>query len=181
MRPRTTTCALAMALASLSLEACGSGLTAHPTAPTTSTPTQPAGFTPPPQPTTPTHSPSGSLTVVLKGTSQSSPHAPVARGSLTARLRLVGSQGELCWTFTNVKGITGPTSAHINFVSPVVNNSQAYNTSTHLVLQLGAKYATSGCTSIPASLAGTMLESPTDFYLTVESTNFPNQALHALL
>jgi CHRD domain-containing protein len=175
-----TSAIAATAAAALALEACGSGLTAHRTTPTASTPTTPAGFTPPPTPPTPTHAPTGSLTVVLKGTSQSSPQAPAQHASLTARLRVLGSQGKLCWTFAKVTGITGPTTAHINFISPVVG-LQTYNTSANLVLQLGAHYAPTGCTSITASLASTMLETPGNFYLTVESANFPNQALHSLL
>jgi hypothetical protein len=111
----------------------------------------------------------------------SPPHAHPSRASITARLRVLASQGKLCWSFRKVIGVPDPTSAHINQTQSVVNDPAVYNTTPNVVVALGARYEPSGCTAIAAGLAHELLTPIGDFYLAVDSKSFPNQTLRARL
>jgi hypothetical protein len=173
--------AVTLTLASFTIAACGSGLTAHPAAtvaPVT-TATSPKFVPPPATQTDPEGPPDGTLTVVLTGTAALADGRP-SHASLIARLQIIGSQGKVCWAFTDVKGITGPTSAHISRAIPLVN-VPGYETGPDVEVELGRAYAPHGCTPITLGVARQILTVPADNYLAVESKNYPNQALRALL
>ncbi|HEY5196275.1 MAG TPA: CHRD domain-containing protein [Solirubrobacteraceae bacterium] len=170
--------AAALTFAGLALGACGSGQSAHQVAPVT-TATNPKFVPPAAPPTAAEAPPDGTLTVVLTATAAlaggGSSHA-----SLTAKLHFLGSQGKVCWAFTGVAGISGPTSAHISRAIPLVN-LPGYNTGPDVEVEFGRAYAPRGCTPITRGVARQILTVPTDHYLAVESENYPNQALRALL
>jgi hypothetical protein len=169
--------------AAVVLAACGgSGMSAGPAGPapltTASSPTPSAPASGPAPARSSGHA---TYTIVLKDMAPSPPHAHPSSASITATLRVLAPQGELCWSFRKVIGVPNPTSAHINRPQSVVNDPDVYHTTPNVVVALGARYEPSGCTGIAAGLAQQLLTPTSDFYLAVDSKSFPNQTLRARL
>lgn len=174
--------AAALALAPVALAACSSGLTAHATTPTTAAaPRGPTTGSPGPGAAGGGSSGSGNATFafVLKGQAPATPPAHASRAHLSAKLRVLGSQRRVCWSFTHVTGVTHPTSAHINHIAAVTDVA-AYTVAA-VAVPLGVHYAASGCAPVIAGIATQMILAPYDYALVVDSDNYPNDALHALL
>lgn len=165
-------------LAMLGLTGCGSGLTAHPSQPAVRAPALGSLSTA----TNAAAPPSRSATykLVLKGTIPASAHAPVSHASIAATIRILGPQGKLCWSFSKVRGVKDPTAAHINVAATLPNQTDPIFTVGAPQLRLGTGYSTSGCTGITPGLAS-QLVTPSQFFVVVDSTNYPNDGLRALL
>ena len=172
-------------LAVIVLAGCGSGLTAHPAAssPRSSAPGPTATATPTTRTSAPASSPDKTVTVTLQATTVSSRRPRRGHASLSATLRILGSQGKLCWTFGHVSGLTSPTSAHINQISPIVNVSPdvAYNPSDRVFVTLGPRYGVRGCTGVSQVIVSQLEGLLGNFYLAVDSAEYPNDALRAHL
>jgi hypothetical protein len=155
----------------------GSGSTAHTASPAaTSTP---ATTTPASSPATtpaPTVAPATTFKFVVKG---ASPHATPSHASLNATVRLIAKSSQVCWRFTDVKGLEHPAGAHINRIA--ASNEELSYTVASLVVQLGKHYSTSGCSSIVPGYISQIDGGPNDFALVIGSAGYPDNALHALL
>jgi hypothetical protein len=162
---------LPLLLAASGVAGCGgSGLTAHrPTPGTTSTPST--------TPTSPPAAPAeGIFKFVVKG---ASPHASPSHASLHATVRLIAKSSEVCWRFTDVRGLEDPTGAHINRTA-AADEDLSYTVAL-LVVQLGTSYSPSGCSGIQPGYVGQIEAYPNDYVLVIDSPGYPDNALHALL
>ncbi|MEA2371077.1 MAG: hypothetical protein QOH12_1471 [Solirubrobacteraceae bacterium] len=176
---QTRACLTAAVLAT-ALASCGSGVTAHPTS-TTAT-TAPAGGSRAGvrSPSGPVPAgPNGTFVLALRATSRTAPHAPGTRSSVKARLRVLGSQGRLCWTFTRVVGVTHPTGARITIAARSPSGPGLSVGAT--LVALGTGYSAAGCTPVSPGIASEITSVPVDFFLVIDSDNFPNDELRAQL
>jgi len=170
MRASAVAAVLAAGLAS-----CGSTSTRTTSAATRAPGTTPAGVAHPSSPG-PVAAANRTFVVAVKGTSQSAPHAPAAKASLSARLRVIGSQGKLCWTFRDVVGLRNPSGAQISAAARLPSGP-GYTVSVTLV-PLGAHYAPAGCAPISPGIASEIATEPVgSLFLVVDSPDFPNSGL----
>ena len=107
----------------------------------------------------------------LLGKSES-PKGP-ATGSGIAVLHLNAAKGSVCWTFSKVKGIGTPQSAHIH--------KGAAGASGAVVVPLGAAYKAKGCTKASKSTIGAIEEHPNSYYVNVHTKKYPNGAIRGQL
>lgn len=177
--PMQTRDALAAAMAAAALAGCGSGLTARPSSTTIAAPAgaSQAGLTSPSGPAP--AGPNGTFVLALRATSQATPHAPRTKASVSARLRVLGSQGKLCWTFTHVVGVTRPMAAHINIAARFPSGPGLSVGAT--LVAFGPRYSAAGCIPVSPGIASEVTSVPVDFFLVIDSENFPHGGLRAQL
>ena len=94
-------------------------------------------------------------------------------GSGVAVIHLNKSKSQVCWTFSKVKNIGTPQSAHIHKgkagkVGPVY-------------IALGGAYKAKGCTSAKKHDIGEILEYPDRYYVNIHNAKYPNGAIRGQL
>ena len=173
---------VATSLLALSVAGCGSGLTAHPSPPTTPTtasvPTTPATTTTPGTATKTTttsrvaKAPAPTQTVpVVKGTTIHVALSGAARSrhgrppSGSATIQFLSTQGEVCWTFTKVTGVAHPTEAYVGNVT-IAGSPSGLRTPVPSTpdIVFDPHYAARGCAKLIASAIYEFLTSPVGNY-----------------
>ena len=111
--------------------------------------------------------------VSAKLTGKAETPAGDANGSGIAVLHLDKAKGRVCWTFSKVKNIGTPQSAHIHKgkagkVGPVY-------------IPLGGAYKAKGCTAASKHDIGEILEYPDRYYVNIHNAAFPGGAIRGQL
>ena len=91
------------------------------------------------------------------------------RGTVTVRI----SGTRVCWTFRGLHGIDKPRAAMIRHAIPGEFGP--------VVVQLGRRYAASGCATTTAGTAEQLALSPRGYYVTVNTRRFPLGAVRGQL
>jgi hypothetical protein len=94
-----------------------------------------------------------------------------SKGSGTAEIKITG--GVLCWKFTSIAGIDTPTASHIH--------QAGSGKAGPVVLPLGSKYKSSGCTAIPRKLQDAILSKSSDYYVNIHTAKYPGGAVRGQL
>jgi len=117
--------------------------------------------------------PSRTYRVKLSGPAEVPKGAP--NGSALAVVTLHGRSSQACWTFSNLKGFTTPTFAHIHI--------GAAGTSGNIVVPLstGAKFLAKGCVSASATTLKAIESNPHGYYVNIHSTKYPGGAVRSQL
>jgi hypothetical protein len=177
MRARPLAAGARLALLTVALTGCGSGLTAHPATPTT--PSITTAATTPSTATTPTTA--SKPTTTRQVASAPTQTAPVRQGTTfhvalsgaapsrhsrppsgSATIQVLTKLGEVCWTFTKVTGVAHPGGAYIGDVAGADYPSSMVPTAP--VFLFGPRYAARGCIKLIASAIGEILSAPTGDY-----------------
>ncbi len=114
--------------------------------------------------------PTRTYTVKMSGSVEVPKGAP--NGGGTATISVKGAKKQLCWAF-HLKGVTAPNAAHIH--------SGGAGVAGPIVIPLGGKYKSSGCTSVAPALLTKIVASPKKYYVNVHNAKFPGGAVRAQL
>jgi hypothetical protein len=94
-------------------------------------------------------------------------------GSATAKIRLLGTTGKVCWTFSHIKGFTSPKAAHIHKGKKGVAGP--------ILVPFGSTYKRSGCVTATAATIAAIQKSPSSYYVNIHNAKYPNGAVRAQL
>jgi hypothetical protein len=94
-------------------------------------------------------------------------------GSASAKIRLLGTTGKVCWAFTKLKGFTSPSAAHIH--------KGKKGTAGPIVVPFGSAFKRSGCVTTPAATIAAIQKSPTSYYVNIHNAKYPNGAVRGQL
>jgi hypothetical protein len=115
---------------------------------------------------------STTLTASLSGSSEVPKGSPSASGKAT--IKLDKAKGKVCWTFKSIKGVPGPTAAHIH--------TGKAGKAGAVVVPLGGAFKTSGCqTGVSKSLIGKILKTPGAYYVNIHNGAHPDGAARGQL
>jgi hypothetical protein len=114
--------------------------------------------------------PSRSYTVKLSGKVEVPKGQPTGGG--TALIAIKGAAKQLCWTF-HLTGVKGATAAHIH--------SGPAGVAGPVVIPLGGKFKSTGCTSVAPALLAKIVASPKKYYVNVHTPKYPNGAVRSQL
>jgi hypothetical protein len=125
------------------------------------------------------HSPNHTFVAIGVGPRQAAP--PSGRVALATRLAGRGrgsatvtiSGPRVCWTVRNLHGVGRPSAATIR--------QGAAGRSGPVMVRLGRRYRSSGCTAIPAALGQAIAARPGGFYFSVATHAHPNGAVRGQL
>jgi hypothetical protein len=107
----------------------------------------------------------------MTGGAESPKGAP--NGSGLAVIHLNAAKGTVCWQFTGLKGVTGPTASHIHKGGKGVSGP--------VFIPLGAKFAMKGCTKASKSSITAVETKPGAYYVNVHNAKYPNGAVRGQL
>jgi hypothetical protein len=165
-----------LAIVALALVGCGSAKKATSSVPATTAPaTATTETAPPPGAVTISHPPAPAkprtYRVKLAGRNEVPAGAPTGSGLAVISIK---TKGELCWTFSALKGIAAPMVAHIHHGPS--------GTSGPIVIPLGSAYKRSGCVTGTAPQLLALIEvHPEQFYVNVHTSKYPGGAVRAQL
>ncbi|MCW3065197.1 MAG: hypothetical protein JWN32_2369 [Solirubrobacterales bacterium] len=111
------------------------------------------------------------ITVKLAGKNEVPKGAP--KGSATAKIRLLGKTGKVCWTFTKITGFTKPTAAHIHKAKT--------GKAGPILVPFGGAFKRSGCVSAPAATIAAIQKSPKSYYVNIHNAKYPGGAVRGQL
>ena len=160
-----------LALMALAFAGCGSSSS---TSSTKSSSSPSTAATPTPPSTTSTTSnatvKARVYTVSMKGSNEVPKGAP--NGSATAVITIKTSK-QLCWKFTNLKGVTAPKVDHIHQGPAGAAGS--------IVIPLGTAYKASGCVPASATLLSQIESKPSGFYVNIHNVAYPQGVVRGQL
>jgi hypothetical protein len=93
-------------------------------------------------------------------------------GGGTATIKVNKAKKTVCWSF-HLTGVTSPLVSHIH--------SGGAGVAGPIVIPLGGKFKSSGCTTASAALIGKIIASPKKYYVNVHNAKYPNGAVRAQL
>jgi hypothetical protein len=162
---RTSTALLPLAVVSLVAAGCGSS--------SSSSKTSSTGSTPSPTPSAGAKVKPKTYKVKLAGKNEVPPGEPGASGTAVVSIRAKTNQ--LCWKFSNLKGVTAPKLAHIHLgvaggAGPVV-----------IPLSTGAQFKASGCAPAAAGLLAQIEANPKGYYVNIHNAEYPGGVVRAQL
>ena len=162
---------VSLAVMALAFAGCGSSSS---TSSTKSTAAPTAATTTPSSATTSTASnvavKARTYTVSMKGANEVPKGAP--NGSATAVITIKTSK-QVCWKFTNLKGVTTPKVDHIHRGPAGVAGN--------IVIPLGTAYKASGCVPASATLLSQIESKPSGFYVNIHNVQYPGGAVRGQL
>jgi CHRD domain len=163
---------VALAVTALAFVGCGSSSS---TSSTKSSSSPSTAATPAPSPsitstTTNAAVKARAYTVSMKGSNEVPKGAP--NGSATAVITIKTSK-QVCWKFTNLKGVTAPKVDHIHQGPAGVAGS--------IVIPLGTAYKPSGCVPASATLLSQIESNPSGFYVNIHNVAYPQGVVRGQL
>ena len=163
---------VALAVAALAFAGCGSSSSTSSTKSSSSPSTAAAtSSTPSTTSTTSTAAVKARVyTVSMKGANEVPKGAP--NGSATAVITIKTSK-QVCWKFTNLKGVTTPKVDHIH--------QGPAGASGNIVIPLGTAYKASGCVPASATLLSQIESKPSGFYVNIHNVAYPQGAVRGQL
>jgi len=161
---------IALAATALAFAGCGSSSSTSSTK-SSSSPSTAATPTPSPSTTSTTAAVKARVyTVSMKGSNEVPKGAP--NGSATAVITIKTSK-QVCWKFTNLKGVTAPKVDHIHQGPAGAAGS--------IVIPLGTAYKASGCVPASATLLSQIESKPSGFYVNIHNVAYPQGAVRGQL
>jgi hypothetical protein len=109
-------------------------------------------------------------TVSMKGSNEVPKGAP--NGSATAVITVKTSK-QVCWKFTNLKGVTAPKVDHIHKGPAGAAGS--------IVIPLGTAYKASGCVPASATILSQIESKPSGFYVNIHNVAYPQGVVRGQL
>ena len=107
----------------------------------------------------------------LSGKNEVPRGAPAGSGIVI--LHLSTAKGTVCWDFKNVKGVVGPSSAHIH--------KGGLAKAGPVVVPFGAVYKASGCTKAAKTVIEAIETHPNAYYVNVHNAKYPGGAIRGQL
>jgi hypothetical protein len=112
------------------------------------------------------------LTARLTGAAETPKGAPGASGQVVVTIN--DDSGRVCWTFSGLKGLGGAAlAAHIHKGAP--------GTSGPVVVPFSNGFKMKGCVTAKVSLAKTIAEHPTRYYVNVHTVKYPQGVVRGQL
>ncbi len=111
--------------------------------------------------------------VNLTGAAETPKGAPKGSGSAVIALR--GKTDQVCWKFTELKGFSGPTFAHIHKGAPGSSGP------VFVPLSTGAKFQALGCVKTSPANLKAIAKTPKGYYVNIHSKKYPGGAVRAQL
>ena len=113
-------------------------------------------------------------TLVASMTGAAEQPAGAPGGSAKATITFDSSKKKVCWRFTKLKGVSGPTAAHIHLGSR--------GKAGPITIPFGAKYRSKGCqTRVDKALIKQVLAHPSLYYVNIHNSGFPAGAVRGQL
>jgi uncharacterized protein YceK len=163
---------VALAVTALAFAGCGSSSSTS-SSKSNSSPSTAATPTPSPSTTSTTSNAAVKArvyTVSMKGSNEVPKGAP--NGSATAVITITTSK-QVCWKFTNLKGVTAPKVDHIHQGPAGAAGS--------IVIPLGTAYKASGCVPASATVLSQIESKPSGFYVNIHNVAYPHGVVRGQL
>jgi CHRD domain len=94
-------------------------------------------------------------------------------GSATAVISIRAKTNQLCWKFSNLKGVTTPTAAHLH--------KAPAGSAGPIVVPFGGTYTASGCTPVPVPVLSQIEAGHKGYYVNIHNQKYPGGAVRAQL
>ena len=111
-----------------------------------------------------------SFTTTLLGTNE----VPKAKGSGKAVITLNAGTGKVCWTFSNLKGVSKVNASHIH-------KAPTGKSGAVVVAFFSGALKTKGCVTASKSLITAIEKSPSAYYVNIHTAKYPAGAIRGQL